>query len=191
MARRRRGVSARRFAGGKCEVRRLRGSLVAIPGPGVGPAGAFCVSLEEGDRAAFREAFRARLAVGEGPFTLTARAWSVVGETPVGVAARSTSRITKRPYPTPNRMLPAAPSRTLSIDDSLNQRDPGVSAGAAALPEVFTSINLATASYCSSVPPSNSRSTATAICSILSPVEPTLSHARPRRNGGTALRTRG
>jgi hypothetical protein len=46
---------------------------------GVGPAGAFCTSLEEHERAALRDAFRVRLGVGDRPFTLTARAWSVVG----------------------------------------------------------------------------------------------------------------
>jgi SAM-dependent methyltransferase len=46
---------------------------------GVGPAGAFCKSLEEGDRVALHDAFRARLGVGDSPFRLTARAWSVVG----------------------------------------------------------------------------------------------------------------
>jgi hypothetical protein len=49
---------------------------------GVGPAGAFCKSLEEDDRAALRDAFRRRLGVGDGPFELTARAWSVVGRVP-------------------------------------------------------------------------------------------------------------
>jgi SAM-dependent methyltransferase len=49
---------------------------------GVGPAGTFCKSLEEDDRAALRDAFRARLGVGGSPFTLTARAWSVVGRAP-------------------------------------------------------------------------------------------------------------
>ena len=48
---------------------------------GVGPAGTFCKSLEEDDRAALRDAFRARLGVGASSFTLTARAWSVVGRT--------------------------------------------------------------------------------------------------------------
>jgi SAM-dependent methyltransferase len=48
---------------------------------GVGPAGAFCESLEEDDRAALHDAFRARLGVGDRPFKLTARAWSAVGRT--------------------------------------------------------------------------------------------------------------
>jgi len=39
-----------------------------------------------------------------------------------------------------------------------------------AAPPGSYSINFATSSYCSSVPPSNSRSTATAICSILSAI---------------------
>jgi hypothetical protein len=46
---------------------------------GVGPAGAFCASLGEEARAALRDAFRRRLAVGDGPFELTARAWAVAG----------------------------------------------------------------------------------------------------------------
>jgi SAM-dependent methyltransferase len=46
---------------------------------GVGPAGAFCASLGEEARVALRDAFRRRLAVGEGPFELTARAWAVAG----------------------------------------------------------------------------------------------------------------
>jgi SAM-dependent methyltransferase len=46
---------------------------------GVGPAGAFCKSLEDDDRAALRDVFRRRLGVGDGPFELTARAWAVVG----------------------------------------------------------------------------------------------------------------
>ena len=49
---------------------------------GVGPAGAFCASLEAGERAALHEAFRVRLGVSDGPFELTARAWSVAGRTP-------------------------------------------------------------------------------------------------------------
>jgi len=46
---------------------------------GVGPAGAFCASLGDDDRAALRDAFQRRLGVRDGPFELTARAWSVVG----------------------------------------------------------------------------------------------------------------
>lgn len=49
---------------------------------GVGPAGAFCKSLEEDDRAALRDAFRRRLAVDDGPFELTARAWCAAGRAP-------------------------------------------------------------------------------------------------------------
>jgi SAM-dependent methyltransferase len=49
---------------------------------GIGPAGAFCKSLEEDGRAALRDALRRRLGVGDGPFELTARAWSVVGRAP-------------------------------------------------------------------------------------------------------------
>ena len=49
---------------------------------GVGPAGAYCKALEEDERAALRDAFRRRLGVGDGPFQLTARAWSVVGRVP-------------------------------------------------------------------------------------------------------------
>jgi SAM-dependent methyltransferase len=48
---------------------------------GVGPAGAFCESLEEDDRAALRATLRAHLGVGDSPFKLIARAWSVVGRT--------------------------------------------------------------------------------------------------------------
>ncbi len=46
---------------------------------GVGPAGAFCKSLDEERRSALRDAYRSRLAFGDGPFELTARAWAVVG----------------------------------------------------------------------------------------------------------------
>jgi SAM-dependent methyltransferase len=46
---------------------------------GVGPAGAFCTSLDGERRAALRDTFRSRLGVGDGPFELTARAWSVAG----------------------------------------------------------------------------------------------------------------
>jgi ubiquinone/menaquinone biosynthesis C-methylase UbiE len=46
---------------------------------GVGPAGAFCKSLEEDQRTALRTAFRRRLQVGDGPFELTAQAWAVAG----------------------------------------------------------------------------------------------------------------
>jgi hypothetical protein len=46
---------------------------------GVGPAGAYAVSLTEDDRTALREEYRRRLGVGDGPFELTARAWVVTG----------------------------------------------------------------------------------------------------------------
>jgi SAM-dependent methyltransferase len=50
---------------------------------GIGPAGAFCKSLDDDGRAKLRDAFRVRLGVGDSPFKLTARAWSVVGSTPL------------------------------------------------------------------------------------------------------------
>jgi SAM-dependent methyltransferase len=46
---------------------------------GVGPSGAFCVILDEDDRAALREALRRSLGAGDEPFELTARAWAVKG----------------------------------------------------------------------------------------------------------------
>jgi SAM-dependent methyltransferase len=46
---------------------------------GVAPSGAYCKSLDDDRRAALREAYRRRLGVGDGPFELTARAWSVAG----------------------------------------------------------------------------------------------------------------
>src|SRR5918994_429821 len=46
---------------------------------GVGPAGAFCKSLDDDSRAALHDAYRRRLGVGDGPFELTARAWAVAG----------------------------------------------------------------------------------------------------------------
>jgi hypothetical protein len=46
---------------------------------GVGPAGAFCVSLEPERREALREAYRRLLAAGDEPFSLKARAWFVRG----------------------------------------------------------------------------------------------------------------
>jgi SAM-dependent methyltransferase len=49
---------------------------------GIGPAGAFCKSLDDDRRALLREAYRRRLAVGEGPFELKARAWAVSGAVP-------------------------------------------------------------------------------------------------------------
>jgi SAM-dependent methyltransferase len=52
---------------------------------GVAPSGAFCTSLDDEQRQALRDAYRLRLAVGNGPFELTARAWAVGGR----VAANS------------------------------------------------------------------------------------------------------
>ncbi len=46
---------------------------------GVGPSGAFCATLGEGDRDALHDALRRRLGVGDQPFDLTARAWAVAG----------------------------------------------------------------------------------------------------------------
>lgn len=46
---------------------------------GVGPAGAFCVSLPQNERAQLCEALRERLGVAEGPFELEAHAWAAVG----------------------------------------------------------------------------------------------------------------
>jgi SAM-dependent methyltransferase len=46
---------------------------------GIAPAGAFYTSLDEGGRAALRDAFRRRLGVGDEPFTLEAVAFAVVG----------------------------------------------------------------------------------------------------------------
>ena len=46
---------------------------------GVGPAGAFYESLDDGGRGELYEAFRRRLGVGDGPFELPARAWAAVG----------------------------------------------------------------------------------------------------------------
>jgi hypothetical protein len=46
---------------------------------GVGPAGAFCKSLDHTGRAALREALHARLGVADGPFQLPALAWAVAG----------------------------------------------------------------------------------------------------------------
>jgi ubiquinone/menaquinone biosynthesis C-methylase UbiE len=49
---------------------------------GVGPAGAFCMSLDEESRATLHDAYRRRLGVGDGRFELTARAWAVAGTVP-------------------------------------------------------------------------------------------------------------
>ena len=46
---------------------------------GVGPAGAFCASLNDERQAALRDAYRRRLGVGDDAFELTARAWAVTG----------------------------------------------------------------------------------------------------------------
>ena len=46
---------------------------------GIGPAGAYAVSLEPDARTKLREELRARLGDPAGPFTLTARAWCAVG----------------------------------------------------------------------------------------------------------------
>jgi SAM-dependent methyltransferase len=49
---------------------------------GVGPAGAYCASLDARRRDVLRERFRSRLRAPAGPFTLTARAWFVRGRAP-------------------------------------------------------------------------------------------------------------
>ena len=46
---------------------------------GIGPAGAFCASLEPERRANLRAAYARRLGNPEGPFELSARAWYAVG----------------------------------------------------------------------------------------------------------------
>jgi hypothetical protein len=46
---------------------------------GSGPSTAYASSLSSGPRAELRDELRRRLGVGEGPFRLPARAWSVVG----------------------------------------------------------------------------------------------------------------
>jgi SAM-dependent methyltransferase len=46
---------------------------------GVGPAGAYAASLLPEGRSALKDELRRRLAVGDGPFQLTARAWVVTG----------------------------------------------------------------------------------------------------------------
>jgi len=51
---------------------------------GVGPAGAFCASLDPDRQAALREGLRRRLGVGDEPFELKARAWAVVGTRTTG-----------------------------------------------------------------------------------------------------------
>ena len=49
---------------------------------GVGPAGAYCKSLDDAGRAALHDAHRSRLGVGDQPFELTARAWAAAGTLP-------------------------------------------------------------------------------------------------------------
>jgi len=46
---------------------------------GIGPAGAFCASLDPDRQAELRSAFARRLGNPEGPFELSARAWCAVG----------------------------------------------------------------------------------------------------------------
>ncbi len=46
---------------------------------GIGPAGAFCKSLDADRRTGLHDAFRRRLGVGDDPFKLTARAWAASG----------------------------------------------------------------------------------------------------------------
>jgi SAM-dependent methyltransferase len=55
---------------------------------GIGPAGAFCASLDDRGRAALHEAYRCRLGVGDEPFRLSARAWAAAG-TVAGDTARA------------------------------------------------------------------------------------------------------
>ena len=49
---------------------------------GVGPSGAYATALPAEGRARLRDELRRRLDVDEGPFRLTARAWSVTGHVP-------------------------------------------------------------------------------------------------------------
>jgi SAM-dependent methyltransferase len=58
---------------------------------GVGPAGGFCVSLDDAGREALHAALRRRLGVGDMPFELTARSWVVAGVVP-GAPADATAR---------------------------------------------------------------------------------------------------
>lgn len=46
---------------------------------GIGPAGAFCKSLDEDQQTRLRSELRERLKVGDDPFELTGRAWAVAG----------------------------------------------------------------------------------------------------------------
>lgn len=49
---------------------------------GVGPAGAYLLSLEPAGRVALHEELHRRLGVGDAPFELTARAWAATGRVP-------------------------------------------------------------------------------------------------------------
>ena len=49
---------------------------------GVGPAGAYAMSLDEQHREALRDELRRRLGVADAPFELTARAWAARGRVP-------------------------------------------------------------------------------------------------------------
>jgi hypothetical protein len=49
---------------------------------GVGPSGAYVTALAPAARAVFREELRSRLGVGDGPFSLSARAWVAAGRAP-------------------------------------------------------------------------------------------------------------
>lgn len=49
---------------------------------GVGPAGAYAISLDAQHRQALRDELRRRLTAGDAPFELTARAWVAKGRTP-------------------------------------------------------------------------------------------------------------
>jgi SAM-dependent methyltransferase len=60
---------------------------------GVGPAGAYTKALDPEGQAALRDAFRARLGVGDGPFELTARAWAVAGSSPPGRSSMTSTRM--------------------------------------------------------------------------------------------------
>lgn len=46
---------------------------------GVGPSGAYVLSLAPGHRAALKDDLRRRLGAGDDPFRLTARAWLATG----------------------------------------------------------------------------------------------------------------
>ncbi len=51
---------------------------------GIGPAGAFCRSLDDARQSALRDATRRRLDVGDAPFHLGARAWVAAGTVATG-----------------------------------------------------------------------------------------------------------